>query len=211
MKPRWINLLGRIGSILLVIGLALALVSRIPLSVSRVTSTNRFILGPEKYSLYISPNYTGVYSPQMGLRISVTTNNSLQLYLLSAHPLRFTGWAKTWIAENFPNLNEAQISMGLNNASVLEALVQAHSTDVLLNEEVKGNFSTTYFPQKITNATIVVSNPSLIPVDVNVEVKGLFTVVPRERVVTPAITLIVSGIVLVLPWTIGKGRDYFRS
>jgi hypothetical protein len=202
MTPRLITLLGRIGSIIIVIGLALALVSIIPSVRSRNPSTSHFTIEPEKYSY----NYTGIYSPQAGLTISMNSSNSLQLYLLSADPFTMVDWVRTWITENFPTLNGIQVGMGLNNASVFEAFLQTHQKDVLFNETVEGELSMDFFPPKISNMTLVVSNPSITTVNVDIETTGIVTLVSRERITMPMVTLITSGIILVIPWAISKNN-----
>lgn len=203
MKPRWVALLGRTGSVLLVVGLALALVSMIPSAPLGFTSSSWFTLQPRKYFVHFQ---TIVCSPQTGIRVSVTSNVSLQLYLLAMHHLQLNEWARSWVMENFPDLNESEIWQGIYNATVLEAFLQMHLEDVLLNETVNRDQPVDFFPSKVTNVTVVISNPSLMRVDVDVDVGGITTLAAKERVVLPAEVLIASGAILVLPWPVRKAR-----
>ncbi len=203
MKSRWITVLGRTGSVLLVVGLALALLSLIPTAPAGFNAMGGFDLMPRKYHVF---PYTRVYSPQIGARITVTSNNSVQLYLLATHAVELNEWAETWIRENHPDLDETQIWSEMYNVSVLHEFLQAHPEALLHNETVNGEYSLDYFPSKVTNATIVVSNPSLIWAKGKIYLKEISTLVPRERVVLPAEVLIASGVVLALPCTAQKSK-----
>lgn len=197
MKSRWITIPGRTGSVLLVVGLALALLSLIPTAPTGMfNAMGGFDLKPGKYRAF---PYTRVYSPQIGARITVTSNNSVQLYLLATHALELSDWAESWIREHFPDLWSE-----IYNVSVLHEFLQAHPGTLLLNKTVNGEYSLDYFPSKVTNVTIVVPNPSLMWAKGKIHLTEIATLVPRERVVLPAEALIASGVVLALPWTAQK-------
>jgi hypothetical protein len=208
MKSRWITVLGRTGSVLLVVGLALAILSLIPTAPAGFNAMGGFDLMPRKYHVF---PYTRVYSPQIGARITVTSNNSVQLFLLATHALELSEWAESWIREEYPDLDETQIWSEMYNVSVLHEFLQAHPGALLLNETVNGEYSLDYFPSKVTNATIVISNPSLMWADGDIYLKEIATLVPRERVVMPAEMLIASGVVLALPWTVQKSKRWKTS
>jgi hypothetical protein len=201
MKSRWITLLGRTSSVLLVVGLALALLSLIPTAPAGFNAMGGFDLKPGKYHTFL---YTRVHSPQIGARITVTSDNSVQLYLLATHSLELSEWTESWIREHYPDINETQIWSEMYNVSVLHEFLQAHPRFLILNETVNGEHSLDYFPSKVTNVTILVSNPSLTWADGKIYLKEIATLVPRERVVMPAEVLIASGVVLALPWTAQK-------
>lgn len=203
MRRRWIALLGRVGMVLLVIGLALLLVSLIPPAPSGFSGGSGFSLGPEKYQIHGYP-FSGVYSPQSGLQLSVESNNSINFYLLDVNNLQLEEGILNWVRESFPDLNETEIWQGRYNTSVLEAYLQSYPESILLEKTVEGEWSGNFFPTKVVNVTPVFSNPSLNRVEVDIEMKGIMALASRERVLTPAQWLIPIGILLALP------RGYMR-
>ncbi len=178
MRSRWITLLGRGGSILLVLGLVLALVYTIPSVPSGTMSSSGANLRPG--GCHVGP-HTRVYSPKKGLRIELTANNTLQLYLIATH------------------YEEVIELHGMCDVSVLKAFLQRQPEDVLRNETVHRVFSLDFFPSKLTNITAVLSNPSQAWIDADLKISGRTTLVSRERAVAPAQILIASGAVLVIP------------
>jgi len=211
MKHKIIALLGRTGSILIVIGLALGLVSTQPPRVVTSTFPSRFYVFPRRYTLIFPPPYIGTPSPRYGFRFSVTFNNSLQFYIIATHPSQLREWVFSWTKEHYPALNESQVYREMFNASVLEAYLQTHPENVLLNQGVKGGWSIDFFPQKATNVTVVFSNPSIMSIDMNMKITGITTPVPRNHALMLIQTLLVSGTVLTLPWAVKKSKDYVRS
>jgi hypothetical protein len=213
MKSRWIAFLGRTGSTLLVVGLALALLSLVPTAPGMFNAMGGGNVRPENY--FVLPS-TRVGSPQIGARITLTVDtssslcfiynctSSVQLYLLTTDAFELMNWAETWAREHFPDLNETQIWSQMYNVSVLHEFLQAHPGALLHNETVNGEHSVDYFPSKVTNVTIVISNPSLLWADSEIRLVEIATLVPRERVVMPALVLLASGAILILPSVVTK-------
>jgi len=197
MKHRWIVLLGKIGSILLTAGLALGTVYMIP-AIPGPTSEPKFTLWPERWLFFSHPVYQTCHL-QKGIRILVTSNNSLQFYLVATQYLEVRTWLFSWIKEHFPALNESQYYTVMYNISILEAYLQTCPENVMLSERVNGEWSTEFFPQKVANVTIIVSNPSLAAISVNLKTTPIATLVPRQRALTITEILIISGIVLAIP------------
>jgi len=208
MKPRVFVLLGRIGSILLATGLALGLVCVIP-ATSGPTIEPRWTSRPMTWTPYSHPQYSPS-NPQKGVRISVTSNSSLQIYVLGTHSLQLREWALSWVKEHFPSLNASQAYWATLDMSVLEAYLQTHPENVMLNEGVKGEWSFEFFPPNVTNVTIVVSNPSLAPTSVDMKTTPIATLVPRQRAVTITEVLFATGIVLALPRIVQKSKNRAR-
>ena len=209
MTSRVFALLGRIGSILLATGLALALVCIIT-ATSGPTIEPRWTSRPVTWTFMSHPQYLTCH-PQKGVRISVISNSSLQIYVLGTHPLQLREWALSWVKEHFPSLNESQVYWAMLNISVLNAYLQTHPENVMLSEGVKGEWSIEFFPPKVTNVTLVASNPSLNSISVNMKTTPITTLVPRQRAFTVTEVLFVSGIALALPRTVKKSKDYLRS
>jgi hypothetical protein len=135
MKSRWITFLGRIGSTLLVVGLALALLSLIPTAPGMFNAMGGGDVRPEKYIVF---PFTRVLSPQIGSRLTVTYDNNVQFYLLTTHAFELMDWAESWIREHYPNIDETQIWLEKHNVSVLLEFLQAHPEVILHNETVSG-------------------------------------------------------------------------
>jgi hypothetical protein len=186
----------RAGSVLLVIGAVLALVAVTPPAPTGYTSSTGTSLRPGMY--YGNP-FTRVYSASAGLRLVTSSNASLMLFLVEADYQEFSLWVEFWLDENFPDLDENQRVISTFNSTVLEAYIQAHPEEVLLDREISGDQTTDYFPQSPTNVTAFFSNPSDGWVDMDVRLAGISGLVPRERVTTPTVTLLILGLILLIP------------
>ena len=196
MKTRWVAAIGRTGTSLLVLGLALALVLIIP----PMPSGGKWgVRGARKPFSYIH-DFRGLFFLQTGLQISVTSNTTFQLYLLSTTPFQMTVQIRSWLAEQYPTMNSTQIYELSCNASIFETYLQAYSQDVLLQASVDEEWSIEFFPPRMANVTFVYSNPSPTGVDFDLLVTEVTTLVVKEQVLVPTVVLIFSGGVLVLPW-----------
>ena len=209
MKSRWIILLGRIGSVLLVIGLSFMLISLILMSGQKAGPI--FPLFPSQWSSFSGGSQMLICHPSKGLSVSLTTNNSLQLYFINMHPQQLREWAMSWVREHNPSLNESQVSSKMRTAPVLEAFLQVHPENVLLNEVANGKLFIEYFPQKVVNITIVVYNSLTTSTSINMELVSISTLIPRQNAVPIAEVLIAFGVVSVLPLTVMKIKSRSRS
>jgi hypothetical protein len=94
---RWIALLGRTGTVILAIGLALLIAWLIPSGAGSQFMWSQPI-EPEQYMLRES----GVYSPQNGLQISVNATDNVRVYLLGVTLVELDNW-KTLLREAYPD------------------------------------------------------------------------------------------------------------
>jgi hypothetical protein len=195
---RWITLLGRIGTVLLMVGLALALISLIPPATIGFTTRTKRPVMPEEY--YIA--HSRAYTPQTGLRITVKSNNSVYVYLLSASRLQIENWTRTWVKETFPDLDEAEIVLAMHNVTVLDEVLQIHPDVILRKSPSSANLSYDFFPSSVLNVTAIVVNPSSDLVETEFEITSITTLAPKERVIVPAQWLFPIGVVLAAPWLI---------
>ena len=201
MRARWIALMGRIGSVLLVIGAVLALVAVTPPAPPGYTSSTGTSLRPGTY--YGNP-FTRVYSASAGLRLVTSSNTTLTLYLIETDYQEFSLWVGFWLDENFPGLDGEKKVISTYNSTVLEAYIEAHPEEVLLEREISGDETTDYFPQSPTNVTAFLSNPSEGWVDMDVRMAGISGLVPRDRVAAPTLSIVILGAMLVLTWVGSK-------
>lgn len=195
---RWISLAGRMGTVLLMIGLALGLVSFIP-----AAPTGGFSAGgtgsmqPEKYDVLYT---TSILTPQTGLRISINTSREMHFYILNVFDGDFQEWAMSWVRERFPDLDESAVWWASRNVTVLDAFLESHLDAVLLESTVETKLSTEFFPTTVSNATNIIANPSLETVQFEYEIASITTLAPRGRTLLPAQLLIPIGLVLAIPW-----------
>jgi len=194
---RWIILMGRLGTVLLMTGLALGLVWLIPPAQMGSMSGGSFSILPEKYEgLYT----TSTLTPQTGLCISIESNNSLQVYLLNTFQSHFQDWASAWVRERFPDLQDGEIWSASHNITVLNAFLGSHSDIVLWTSDISNKISKEFFPTTVSNVTTIFANPSLNPVWFEYEIREITSLAPKERILLSTQLLIPIGIVLAIPW-----------
>ncbi len=177
---RWITLLGRGGSVLVTIGLALLLVSLIP-SAELATSAGSTAIPPKWVQSFIET----ILTPQQGLRIAIIVDGTLDLYLLEVSSYALY----QWVGNDFLNVTD------------LEEFLQANPDSIgwykmVQNERIEHE----YIPTKITNATLVFANPSSEYVSVDYEVSKTSRIAPGTKVQYLAQWIIPIGFVLTLPW-----------
>jgi hypothetical protein len=220
---RWITLLGRIGAVILMIGLALLVFSLIP---SGAGSQSGWIqpIEPEQYII----RELGVYSPQTGLQISVESTDNVHVYLLGVNSVELDNWRtllgeaypdldeifiefyampiiffhEAYPEETLPNLDDPQTWDMMWDVAVLDKGLQAHPEIILWDPPPSSAFSQELFPADTLDIMAVVANPSSSVVEVNMEIRDLAAVAAKERVIVAARLLIPIGIVLTIPWLI---------
>jgi len=183
---RWITFIGRGGTVLVSIGLALLLISLIP-STELGTEGAKTAVPPD----WVQPLFERVLTPQQGLQITVTANGTLDVYILeiSSEVL-------------YQGLNDF-LNLTFMNVSDLEKFLEANPSVVGWHNEVN-NVTVThdYVPTKVTNATLVFSNPSSDYVPVDLEIVLSSSLGPGTKVRQLAQYVIPVGLVLLLPWII---------
>ncbi|UCB59635.1 MAG: hypothetical protein JSW72_05725 [Candidatus Bathyarchaeota archaeon] len=178
---RWVLLLGRGGTVLLTIGLALLLVSLIP-SAQLATSAGSTAIPPEWVQ---DVDVETILTPQQGLQIAIVANGTLDVYILevSSHVLY------EWVGDDFLNVSN------------FEEFLEANPSSIGWHGEVRnGTITHEYVPTKVTNATLVFSNPSSEWVPVDFEVSKTSRIAPGMKVRNLAQWAIPIGVVLALPW-----------
>jgi len=186
---RWVPLIGRGGTAFIAVGLALLLVSFIPVAQTGAFSgtTTAF---PQRFEILSMPR---VLTPQQGLRFIVQANGTLNIYLLEVD-----AWQTVveWINTNRPQQNGY-----LFNITNLEAFLEANPDSIGWQTNIlDGTVEYEYIPTKITNASLVISNPSSESVAVTYDGSITGVVAPVSKVRTLALWTIPTGFVLALPW-----------
>ena len=220
---RWITLLGRTGTVLLMVGLALIVVWVPPVG-SPYESSSSGPMSAETYKI----EHSGVYRSQTGFEISVESSESLRVYLLGltsfelenwrtqvreAYPDLDDMWIKVFtvplafVREAYPDLDDPQIEDIVPivwNVSVLDKGLQTHPEIVLWQSPPSGTLSHEFFPADVLTVTVIVANPSSSNVTVRTKIRDLATLAPKERVIVPAVLLISIGVALAIPWLISR-------
>ena len=179
---RGIVFLSRGGSVLLAIGLALLLVSLIP-SAQLTTSSWKTAIPPT----WVQPSIEYILTPQQGLRVTLSVNGSLDVYILEVSSYVLYEWVDD--AREFLNVTD------------LDEFLEANPGSVGWYDEVRnGTITHEYVPTKVTNATLVLSNPSSVYVPVEVEAAVTSLVAPTQKVRTLAQWSIPIGFGLTIPW-----------
>jgi hypothetical protein len=220
---RWITLLGRIGTVILAIGLALLIAWLIPSGSGSWSGWSQPI-EPEQYII----ERLGVYSPQTGFQISVESTDNIRVYLLGVNSVELDNWRTSvreaypdlddmWIRifpvplvfvrEAYPDLDDPQIEDIMDivwNVAVLDKGLQTHPEIILWDPPPSSSFSRELFPADTLDIMAVVANPSSNTVEVETRITDLTALAPKERVILPAILLISIGIALAIPWLISR-------
>ena len=194
---RWIIFLGRGGTVLVALGLALFLVSLIP-PVSFGTFGGSDYVEARLFKPLSYFEYTSTLTPKQALKVELTFNGTLDVYLLEVS----TQALYDWIHEHHP---EQQMMYPAYNVTMLEEFLMANPNSISWQGEMRQG-EIEYAPTKVTNATLVLSNPS--PDLITVDYEGTITIsfAPEAKVRTLALWTIPLGFVFALPWLIDTRR-----
>jgi hypothetical protein len=180
---RWASLLGRGGTVLIAISLALLTISIIPpLQTGSFSATTP--VGAKSFK--ISP-LDMVMSPQRGWQVTVTANSTLDVYILevSAQALG-TSEPQQGPPSDYP-------------VATLEEFLETNPDSIGRHEEISEG-RITYSPTKVTNATLIFSNPGLHNIAVDYEGKILTFIAPATRLQNISLWITPIGFILAIPW-----------
>ena len=179
---RWTIILGRAGTTLIAISLALLLVSVIPQPRISTSSGSGYLSYDTVIVAFNHPDLT----PQMTLNVSVTADgNSLKVYMLETN-LKF----------------DTTTGRYRFNSTDLQQIVDEHPEQVLWEHTVEGSYERTYSPTRIVNATVVVYNPTSENATLNYDINLTSSLAPENKVQNIVYWIAPIGIVMALPWII---------
>jgi hypothetical protein len=178
----------------MVAGLALVMLSLIPPRAIENTDFRQTLnLQPETFTYDLTFFLSVPVDPQHGFYLNAKANNSVTAYLLNVGRESL----QQWITSQF---QEAQPSPALN-ISILEKFLKDHSASVTWQENVADKaIELQYAPTRLTNITLVFSNPNPETAKVEYNGKLLNFIVPSERAMNPAKVAIPTGFILTFPW-----------
>jgi hypothetical protein len=178
---RWPVILGRVGTVLIAIGLALFLVSLIPPAQSNFSSNDSIL---ESWTSY----YETTLTPQQTLRVNVTANGTLDVYMLETS----TAAIDTWIAEQ---------NGSVGNLTLFDQFLGANSSLIAWQGEVRsGTIDHEYSPDTVVDITFIVSSHGSDYVSFDWSVSVITGKAPAAKVQTLSEFAIPVGIVFTIPW-----------
>ena len=182
---RWIIFLGRGGTVLISIGFALLLVSLFPSAQLGSTGGSGSII-PEMFETH----FERVLTPQQGLEITITANGALTAYILEVSSQTIYNW----------------IGEYNNSITRLEEFLGANPDSIGLQKEMsEGEIE--YIPTKVTNATLILSNPGSKRINWEFEASITAIIAPGTKVRNLAQWTIPIGFVLALPWLVQLWKE----
>ena len=192
---RWTTVVGRGGTVLIAISLALLLVSLIP-QINLMTLEGRTPpISPER----VFATNSQVLNPQQGVQVKVTVEGTLKVYLLEMSvELQFVnGIFVNGIFDYGFNLTD------------LQEILEEHPDRIIWEREVEnGEYKRSYTPTRVMNATLVFHNPSLDEeAIVDYEITLISTVAPGEKVRNIAYWITPIGIILAIPWLVNMWKQ----
>lgn len=178
-------LLAHVGMVLVMISLAVYLASLIPHGSLYPSSASQLLL-PGKFNLDATPSLYAI-NPQLGMKIIFTSNKTLSMEVFS--------------------LNYSDVEKWLNgrnqNATVLTEFEAAYSGDLILRQNISSGTTTfEYFPPKIENSTVIVSNPTSHAAKWSFNSKDIEAVAAPENVFLAVVVMASLGVALIIPWLV---------
>lgn len=110
-----------------------------------------------------------------------------------------------------PDLYGPQSQSMVWNVTVLDKGLQTHPEIILWDPPSGSVFSHELFPEDVLNIMAVVANPSSDTVEVDVEIKKVVAVAPKDRIIVPAQFLISIGIGLTIVWLVSRSKEKFEK
>ena len=179
---RWTTVLGRVGTVLIAISLALLLVSLIP-QLQLSTAKGSMPIPPEQVQIAFNSQNL---NPQQEVQVAVTVEGTLTVYLLEIS-----------IELQFAN---GTFDYGFNSTDLQEFLSE-HPDRIIWEPEVEnGDYKRSYTPTRVMNAAVVFYNPSSETAYVEYDVALKSSLAPRDKVRTIAYWAAPTGIILATPW-----------
>ncbi len=185
---RVLTLVGRGGTVLVAIGLALLLVSLIPSSNQGLTEGRMIVTSDNVHIVPIQ-----ALTPQLGLQLSISAEGTLDIHLLETSYLE--------LIFEIDNVT-------MSSTSDFEEFLEANPNLVLWNKQITDeSYEREYFPPRILNATLVLSTQSSDIVTVDYRVDLTTTIAPGNKLRNIAIWATPIGLILAIPWLVNLWKQ----
>jgi hypothetical protein len=192
---RWTTIIGRGGTTLIAISLALLLVSLIP-SVQTHTSGGSGGLSPGGMRILLTAHN---FNPQQEIETSVTVEGTVTVYILEIY-LEFDFSPDASFGYNF-------------NSTDLQELLEEHPDKVIWEHEVEnGDYKRSYSPTRVMNATVVAYNqPDSESAYLEFDVALQSVLAPKDKVRNIAYWTAPIGVILAIPWLVNLWKERKQS
>jgi hypothetical protein len=192
---RWTTILGRGGTTLIAISLALLLVSLIP-QIQMSSSTGGGPLSPGGIRILFNQQNL---NPQQELEVAVTVEGTITVYLLELNiELEFS--PDTGFVQRF-------------NSTDMEQILQENRDLIIWEDPVEnGDYKRSYTPTRVMNATLIVYNPpnsEIAYLDHSVSLQS--SLAPGDKVRTIAYFAAPIGAILAIPWLVNMWKERKQS
>jgi hypothetical protein len=192
---RWTTILGRGGTTLIAISLALLLVSLIP-SIQMSSSEGSGRLPPGGIMILFHQQNL---NPQQELEVAVTVEGTLTVYLLELN-IEFGFTPDAGFVEMF-------------NVTDLQQILQENRDLIIWEHEVEnGDYKRNYTPTRVMNVTVILYNPSdSEAADFDHSMSLQSGLAPRDKVRNIAYWAAPIGVILMIPWLVNLWKERKQS
>ena len=198
---RSLLLIGRLGTVMIFVSLAILLSSGIgPITVNGSSSSgtipaNSFnILQGPLFTPYYYSNSLQNLNPQNAVLISINATYPVKAYLMNGNRAVLENWIRTNHPEQPANQNNSP------KTAILDEFIQANPSLILWQGQGK-NIRLDYSPTEIVNLTVIVSNPNGNSVNINHSENIEYGFASISRMRSIAIWTLPIGLLFALPWT----------
>ena len=192
---RWIIALGRGGTVLIAISLALLLVSLIP-QIQMSSSKGGGPLSPGGISIVFHQQNL---NPQQELEVAVTVEGTLTVYLLElSMELEFSP--------------DAGFDYRFNVTGLQQILQENRDLIIWEHEVENGDYKRSYTPTRVMNATVIAYNQpdsEIAYLEYNVALQS--GLAPGDKVRTIAYFAAPIGVILAIPWLVNIWKERKQS
>jgi len=179
---RWTTVLGRVGTVLIAISLALLLVSLIP-ELQLSSTKGSMVVRPGQFMIAFSP---GSITPQQEVQVAVTVEGILNVYLLEIN-----------VEFQFVN-GTFDYNFDLTD---LQELLAEHPDQIIWEREVENSdYERSYTPTRVMNATVVAYNLGSEAARLEYDMALKSSLAPGDKVRNIAYFAAPIGIILATPW-----------
>jgi hypothetical protein len=184
---RWPIILGRGGTVLLAIGLALFLVSLIP-SMQLNSYSNNINVHSKTWEAHPG---LGVLTPLQTLQLTVSANGTFGVYLLETELPTIVEWITGHYSE----------SIDWSNVTYFDQFLHANPSLIAWQSEIQnGTVNTEYAPDNTVNMTLAISTHGSDSLNMTYSYTTTSGVAPTAKVRTLSEFVIPIGIALTIPW-----------
>ena len=190
---RWTTVIGRVGTTLIAVSLALLLVSFVP-SISTHKTEGSGPLGSGRMNILL---YTRNFNPQQQIVGDVTVEGTVTLYILEVN-----------LAFNFNLSSISAFGYNFTSADLQELLVEQPEKIMWEHTVENEDYKWSYSPTGVMNASLVAytepdSENNLFEYKVSLQ-HGL---APKDKVQTIAYWVAPIGIILAVPWLVSLWKQ----